>query len=306
MRMDEAAVEREEDRQIVTTRVIGAPRHLVYRAWTEARHLARWFGPRGFTTTTRAFEFRPGGVWDFDMHGPDGTVYPNWVEWQEMVAPERIVYRQGAHEGDPDTFQTTVTFAEHAGGTEITLRTLLNTKAQRDFLAENYHAVEGGRETLERLDGYAEELREIQDPDSAVRTGRMLAASPRQVFAAFERPEHLARWWGPSGFTNTFERFDFTPGGRWVFEMHGPDGARYANESIFREIRPDARIVIEHVVKPWFQLTVTLEERDGGTHLDWFQQFDSPETAERMRPLSRTANEQNLDRLQALLAGEGS
>jgi uncharacterized protein YndB with AHSA1/START domain len=116
-------------------------------------------GPRGFTTTTRTFEFQPGGVWEFEMHGPDGAVYPNWIEWQEIVPPKRIVYRQGGRAGDPNAFESTVTFAERAGGTEITLRTLLNTKAQRDCLAEHYHAVEGARETLERLGGYVEELR---------------------------------------------------------------------------------------------------------------------------------------------------
>lgn len=148
------STEREEDREIVTTRVIDGPRHLVFRAWTEARHLARWFGPRGFTIATRAFDFRPGGVWDFDMIGPDGTVYPNWVVWREIVSPERITYRQGVHENDPDAFESTATFVDHAGKTEITLRALLNSKAQRDYLAENYGAVEGARETLERLEEY--------------------------------------------------------------------------------------------------------------------------------------------------------
>lgn len=143
---------------MVTTRVIDGPRDLVFRAWTEARHLARWFGPRGFTTTTRAFEFRPGGVWDFDLIGPDGTVYPNWVVWREIVPAERITYRQGGHVDDPDTFETTVTFADRSGRTEITLRALLNSKAQRDYLAENFRAVEGGRETLERLEMYVDEL----------------------------------------------------------------------------------------------------------------------------------------------------
>jgi uncharacterized protein YndB with AHSA1/START domain len=157
MRTDEA-IEAEEDREIVTTRVIGGPRHLVFLAWTEAQHLARWFGPRGFTTTTRAFEFRPGGVWDFQMHGPDGTVYPNWIEWREIVPLERITYRQGGRENDPDAFEGTVTFADRAGGTEITLRTLFHSKAQRDYVEEHYHAVEGARQTLERLDGYVGEL----------------------------------------------------------------------------------------------------------------------------------------------------
>lgn len=157
MRVDEA-VEREEDRQIVNTRVIDAPRHLVFRAWTEVRHLARWFGPRGFTTTTSTFEFRPGGVWEFEMHGPDGTTYPNRIEWREIVSPERLVFWHGSFENDPDDFMTTVTFAERDGGTEITLRALFGTRERRDYVVEHYHAVEGGRESLERLDGYVTEL----------------------------------------------------------------------------------------------------------------------------------------------------
>lgn len=144
------------------------------------------------------------------------------------------------------------------------------------------------------------------DPSAAVSTERTLPADPRTVFAAFEQPDRLARWWGPSGFTNTFERFEFEPGGRWVFVMHGPNGASYPNESVFREIRPDARIVVEHVVKPWYTLTVTLTPRGGQTHLAWVQEFESPEAAARMRSLSTTANEQVLDRLQALLASDSS
>ena len=141
-----------------------------------------------------------------------------------------------------------------------------------------------------------------QYSDAAIRTERVLPASPQDVFAAFAQPDRLEQWWGPNGFTNSFEQFDFTPGGRWVFVMHGPEGAHYRNESLFREIQPDARIVIEHVVKPWFRLTLTLTPLRGETHLSWVQEFENPEVAERMRPVSETANEQNLDRLAALLA----
>ena len=142
-----------------------------------------------------------------------------------------------------------------------------------------------------------------QTNPSTVGTERVLSAQSSAIFAAFERPERLARWWGPKGFTNTFERFEFTPGGRWVFAMHAPNGANFANESVFREIRRDARIVIEHVVKPWYRLTVTLNpEADGKTRLAWDQEFESPEFAAKMRPLAATANEEVIDRLEALLA----
>jgi uncharacterized protein YndB with AHSA1/START domain len=146
-------------------------------------------------------------------------------------------------------------------------------------------------------------MSEPDTPDVAVRTERVFSATPEQMFAAFAQPELLAQWWGPIGFTNTFELFEFKPGGRWVFTMHAPNGASYHNESTFLEVQP-SRIVLEHTVKPWFRLTVSLTSKGDGTHLGWVQEFESPEMAERMRPLGTTANEQVLDRLQALLAGE--
>ena len=146
----------------------------------------------------------------------------------------------------------------------------------------------------------------MHNADAALRTERVLAASPQTVFAAFARPDLLAQWWGPSGFTSTFERFEFTPAGRWVFVLHGPNGTDYPNESVFLEIQPDQRIVIEHVVGHWFILTVTLTARGDGTHLTWVQEFRSPDVAAKLRSVVDPANEQNLDRLQALLARDSA
>ncbi len=141
---------------------------------------------------------------------------------------------------------------------------------------------------------------------AVLRTERVLSSSPRKIFAAFERPDRLAQWWGPKDFTNTFEQFEFKPGGRWVFVMHGPNGVNYPNEAVFREIKPDTKIVIGHVSEPRFSLTVTLSARGDKTHLTWVQEFESPEVAARLRAICEPANEQNLDRLQSLLAKESS
>ena len=149
-------------------------------------------------------------------------------------------------------------------------------------------------------------MSQANNPNAVVGTERVLPASPREVFAAFEQPELLARWWGPKDFTNTFELFEFKPGGRWVFVMHGPNGIDHPNESVFREIQPAAKLVIEHIVQPWFMLTVTLTARGDQTDLVWVGEFESPEVAAKLRPLCEPANEQNLDRLQALLASEDS
>ncbi|WZO98590.1 SRPBCC family protein [Isosphaeraceae bacterium EP7] len=130
-------------------------------------------------------------------------------------------------------------------------------------------------------------------------TKRALHATPSAVFAAFQDPDRLARWWGPDGFTNTFETFEFRPGGRWVFSMHGPDGKTYPNESLFVSIVPDGEIVIRHVSLPQFQLTVTLHDDPAGTLVAWEQAFDDDSVANAIRHIIEPANEQNLDRLTA-------
>jgi uncharacterized protein YndB with AHSA1/START domain len=147
---------------------------------------------------------------------------------------------------------------------------------------------------------------QAKNPKAVLSTERVLHFSPRKIFAAFENPEKLSRWWGPNDFSNTFQQFDFKPGGRWVFVMHGPNGADYPNESVFREIQPDTKIVIDHIVQPLFTLTVTLSPRGDQTHLAWVQEFESPEIADKIRAIVGPANEQNIDRLQALLASERS
>lgn len=139
------------EREIVVTRSIEAPQRLVFEAYTDISHLSNWWGPDGFTTTTHSFEFRPGGAWDFTMHGPDGTDYPNWIEWLEISPPERIVLRHGSHADDPQAFTSTVTIVERGGVSEVTLRSVFNTRSQRDEVVEKYRAIEGAEQTLGRL-----------------------------------------------------------------------------------------------------------------------------------------------------------
>ena len=95
-------------REIVVTRVFDAPRELVFKMWTDPKHIAQWWGPKGFTSTIHEMDVKPGGVWRFVMHGPDGVDYQNKVVYLEIVKPERIVY---SHVSGPQ-FQMTVTFAD--------------------------------------------------------------------------------------------------------------------------------------------------------------------------------------------------
>ena len=146
------------DREIVISRSISASRELVFEAFTEVRHLSRWWGPEGFTTTTRAFEFRVGGEWDFVMHGPDGTDYQEWISWTEITPPERIALLHGESRGDPNAFESVLTFAPDGAATRIEMRTVFPTKELRDEAVEKYHTIEGGQQTLSNLATYVTEI----------------------------------------------------------------------------------------------------------------------------------------------------
>lgn len=155
---DASAQSATADREIVISRVISAPRELVFEAFTDVRHLSRWWGPEGFTTTTRVFEFRVGGEWDFVMHGPDGTDYQEWISWTEIVPPERIALLHGESRDDPNTFESVITFAPEGAATRIEMRTVFPTKQLRDEAVEKYQAIEGGRQTLNNLAAYVTEI----------------------------------------------------------------------------------------------------------------------------------------------------
>jgi uncharacterized protein YndB with AHSA1/START domain len=147
-----------EGREIVLTRVFGAPRELVFRAWTDPRHIAEWWGPNGFTTTVHEMDVRPGGVWRFVMRGPDGVDYPNVVEFSEVVPPERLAFRHGSGASDDPGFEVITTFAEEHGKTRLTLRQIHASAATREHVMREYHAVEMGNQTFDRFAAYLERV----------------------------------------------------------------------------------------------------------------------------------------------------
>ena len=136
--------------------------------------------------------------------------------------------------------------------------------------------------------------------DGVFSSSRLLPFSPAQVFAAFADAQLLATWWGPDGFSNSFEIFEFKAQGRWKFVMHGPDGKSYPNDCVFLEASPQ-RIVVRHLSQPNFTLTISLADADGQTHLDWRQALDDPAVAASLAHIIVPANEQNLNRLHAAL-----
>jgi uncharacterized protein YndB with AHSA1/START domain len=265
------STENPADREIVISRVFAAPRELVWEAWTNPVHVMQWWGPRGFTTTIDEMDVRVGGVWRHTMHGPDGTDYPSHSVFTEVVKPERIVFSQGGGKpgGTAAVFESTWTFEAEGDQTRLTLRHRFPSKAERDRIVREYGAIEGGRQTLERL---AEHLPKVGHPPRELVLTRVFAAPRRLVFKVWTDPAHLARWWGPHGFTNPRCEADARPGGAIRIDMRAPDGTVYPMTGVFRELVEPERIVftsyaLDAAGQPLFEVlnTVTLAEADGQT-----------------------------------------
>lgn len=231
------------DRELVVSRLIDAPRDLVFKAWTSPDHVVQWWGPNGFTTTTSEIDVRPGGVWRYVMRGPDGTDYPNRIDFREVVEPERLVYdHSGDSPDDPIHFETTVTFEDRDGKTALTMRALFETAAVRDQVVREYGAEEGGKQTLAKLAAYVQDVAIATDQELII--ARTFDAPRELVFACWTQPEHFMRWWGPHGFDAPSCTIDLRVGGAIHFNMHSAEhGMDIWAGGVFQEVDPPSRIV---------------------------------------------------------------
>ena len=136
-------------------------------------------------------------------------------------------------------------------------------------------------------------------PDCEIVSSRVVNFPIQLVFRAWSEPEHLKKWWGPTGFTNTFHEFDFKVGGKWSFIMHGPEKGNYPNECEFIKIEEPALIAWKRHSKPLFQVLVTFEEIDiDKTKIVFKQLFETAKECNKLKPFVIDKNEENFDRLE--------
>lgn len=225
------------DTGMSATRLLDAPRDLVFRVFTDPMHLAEWWGPLGFTLTTRRAEMKPGGEWRFVMHGPDGRDYENLVTFLEVEKPARIVYKQGGIvDGEPVDFTVELRFEDDGGKTRLYWRTIFASRHALDFVVREHGAFEGLKQTLGRL---AEHLA-LQD---ALVITRLLDAPRDVVWRAHTEIGHLKKWWGPKGFDIFHATQDLRPGGMFHYGMRTAAGQEMWGRFVYREILPQRRIV---------------------------------------------------------------
>lgn len=274
----------------------------VFDAWTDAALLARWWGPEDFVTPVCKFEARPGGGIRIDMRGPDGVVYPMTGAVEEIEAPGKLVFMSAALDDTGRAMlkvRTVVDLTDLGNGTRLSLRAYVIEKSSA---AARYLAgMEAGwGQSLARLGSLLGTLSDIV-------TTRVFQAPRATVFEAFRNPDQLVSWWGPKGFSNTFDVFEPRAGGRWRFTMHGPNGASYPNEKDFIAVIPDERIVFKHLDPAHsFRMTMIYRDEDGGTRLTWRMRFDSAENSEKLGDIIAQKNEENLDRLEEHLMKSGA
>jgi uncharacterized protein YndB with AHSA1/START domain len=178
------------------------------------------------------------------MHAPDGTDYPNRIDFREVVEPERLVYdHSGDSPQDRLRFETTVTFEEQEGKTLLTMRALFETAAIREQVTREYGAEEGGKQTLARLAQHLENTALTTEDELII--ARTFDAPRELVFKCWTEPEHFQRWWGPQGFDTPHYRIEPRVGGSIHFNMRSEEyGQDIWAGGVIQEYDPPSRLVV--------------------------------------------------------------
>lgn len=293
--------------ELVIKRQLHAPRELVFEVWTDSNHLPNWWGPEGFTITVQEIDVRPGGVWRYVMHGPNGVDYDNKINYIEVAEPEKLVYAHGDNE--TEHFRVTVTFDDQGDQTELTMHMLFTSTEELERAVKEFGAIEGAASTMNRLE---QQLVKIQDTASNPKEEMKMAENnvknsmtktvegnnltftrifdaPRDlVFKVLSDPEHLSHWWGPNGWTLPVNKMDFREGGSWHYCMESSDGEMKSwGKALYKEIVEPERIVYEDYFSdeegnlnenmPGVHITLTLIEHEGKTKIVNHAQFSSEE-----------------------------
>lgn len=256
------------------SRLLHAPRELVFEMWTNPDHIKHWWGPDGFTNTIRRMDVTKGGTWEFVMHGPDGKDYENKSVYMDIKPPDHIRF---SHVNGP-RFEMDITFEAQGNKTVLTISMIFESAEQLQHVINSVGADEGLRQNMVKLDAYLQGLH----AERGIILSRVLNAPPRLVWEAWTQPEHVVQWWGPTGFTTTIQEMNVKPGAVWRFIMHGPDGTDYPNRIVFNEVVPYELLRYSHGsgIDPDphpFDVTVTFTELNGKTNLTMQSVFPSIE-----------------------------
>lgn len=232
-------IAKHKSNEIRITRIYDAPVQAVWDAWTDPEQVAQWWGPRGFTLTTHSKDLKPGGSWNYTMHGPDGVDYPNQTYYLEVEQCSKLVYDHGGYEDRPPLFRVTVLFSEIDGKTKMDMTmTLASPEAAEE--TRKFIKKAGGDATWDRLAEYLE--MESSGKDTFV-INRTFDPPLALMFEMWTNPEHFSQWLPPTGFTMHFIRCDIKPGGSSFYFMTGPGDVKMYGRAEYLQIEKPVRLV---------------------------------------------------------------
>lgn len=224
--------------EIRITRIYDAPVQLVWDAWTDPQQVAQWWGPRGFTLTTHSKDLKPGGHWNYTMHGPDGTDYPNKTHYFEVEKHSKLVYDHGGNDEQAPLFRVTVLFSAIEGKTKMEMSMTLPTPEAAEETRKFVKKV-GGESTWDRLAEYLE--KESSGKEKFV-INRTFEAPLELMFEMWTDPKHFSQWLPPTGFKMEFIRSDIRPGGSTFYFMAGGEVKMYGRAEYLKIERPDSLV----------------------------------------------------------------
>ena len=225
--------------EITLTRAYRASLKTVWNAWTDTEQVAKWWGPRGFSLTTHSKDFRPGGIWHYTMHGPDGVDYPNKTVYLEIEDHARMVYDHGGYDNRPPMFRVTVLFMEVKGGTQMAM-TMRMPNAEAAEETRKLIKKAGGDATWDRL---AEFLEKGTTGKENFVINRTFDAPLETLFEVWTNPKHASQWLSPAGATTQFMRSDVRPGGSAFYLMTDGKSLKMYGRVEYLEVDRPHRIV---------------------------------------------------------------
>lgn len=226
---------------IITTRVINAPRELVFKVLTDPNHIAEYWGPNGFTNTIKSMDVKPGGQWLYTMHGPDGTDWPNRIIYRTVEPPRLLTFdHDNGGDGPNDhRFKGEIELWDEGGKTRIELRMIEKNIEARDAIVG--YATEGGRQNLDRLAAHIDVLQAA--PKDAFIISRSFPVSRQRLYEACSNADELLKWFSPRGAKSIKAELDLRPGGTFFYGNQMPDGSIIYGKSLYVEILPNEKIV---------------------------------------------------------------
>jgi uncharacterized protein YndB with AHSA1/START domain len=297
------------------TRVVDAPRKLVFLVHTDPVHLAKWMGPGGARIVRAEMDLRPGGSYHYGLVTAEGVEMWGLQQYLEIVPNEKIVLLQSFSDPQrglarhplsatwPVYMHATTEFEDAEGGkTRVTVTwhpheaddvAIATFDAARSSMSGGF----GGM--FDTLDRY------LAETAAQITHSRHFAAPRERVWQAFTDPAQVNLWWGPEGFRNVDVEQEVRVGGAWRFKMIGPDGTVYPNEATYVEITPPERLVLDHGdgTHVLFRSTITLTEEGGGTRVTMAATFADRAVRDGVVPYAIEGGKQSLRKLEQALTG---